>query len=166
MNLPNLDEKVYEYNWKVIFGPKDEWRNTMLHQILSDCHPGTFSKTKKKSWWWLWKSSILILQESLIPKKNPKALIGSQSTIEDLSFSHIILMMNNCTSILYRKILYPSLNTKCLPRHLRVEVLSCIFIFHCNLVAQVNRAKEDWPPYCPVFYSRRKHWNFLICHIW
>jgi len=26
----------------------DEYRNTMLHQILSDCHLGTLSKSKKK----------------------------------------------------------------------------------------------------------------------
>jgi len=28
----------------------DECRNAMLHQILSDCHPDTFSKSKKKGW--------------------------------------------------------------------------------------------------------------------
>jgi len=32
----------------VFFGLKDGWRNTMLHQILSVCHLGTFSKLKKK----------------------------------------------------------------------------------------------------------------------
>jgi len=48
MKLPNLDEKVYEFDWKVFLGPKDDVRrNKMLYQILSDCHPGTFSKTKK-----------------------------------------------------------------------------------------------------------------------
>jgi len=26
----------------------DECRNAMLHQILNDRHPGTFSKSKKK----------------------------------------------------------------------------------------------------------------------
>jgi len=25
MKLPNLDEKVNEYDWKVFFGPKDGW---------------------------------------------------------------------------------------------------------------------------------------------
>jgi len=35
MKSPNLDEKVHEFNGKVFWGSKmDEWRNTMLHQIL------------------------------------------------------------------------------------------------------------------------------------
>jgi len=25
MKLPNLDEKVYEFDWKVFFGSKDGW---------------------------------------------------------------------------------------------------------------------------------------------
>jgi len=25
MKLPNLDEKVHEFDWKVFFGPKDGW---------------------------------------------------------------------------------------------------------------------------------------------
>jgi len=28
----------------------DGGKNKMLHQILSDHHPGTFSKTEKKGW--------------------------------------------------------------------------------------------------------------------
>jgi len=44
------------------------------------------------------KSSILIPRESLI-QKNPKALIGSQSTEEDLSIPHKILKMNSCTLV-------------------------------------------------------------------
>jgi len=39
MKLLNLDDKVYKY---------DECRNAMLHQILRDRHPSTFSKRKKK----------------------------------------------------------------------------------------------------------------------
>jgi len=51
MKLPNLDEKVYEFDWKMFFGPKmDVWRNKMLYQILSDCHLGTFSKPPKKTY--------------------------------------------------------------------------------------------------------------------
>jgi len=43
--------KVHEYDSKVFFGPKmDERRNTMLHQILSDCHLNTFLRSKNKDW--------------------------------------------------------------------------------------------------------------------
>jgi len=49
MKSPDMDEKVYEYDEKVFFFQKmDESRNAMLHQILSDRHPGTISKSKKK----------------------------------------------------------------------------------------------------------------------
>jgi len=49
MKSPNLDEKMYEYDWKVFFGQKmDECRKTMPHQILSDCHLNTFLENEKK----------------------------------------------------------------------------------------------------------------------
>jgi len=48
MKSPNLDEKMHAYDWKVFLVQKmDECRNAMLHQILSDRPPGTFSKNKK-----------------------------------------------------------------------------------------------------------------------
>ncbi len=40
----------------------DECRNTTLHQILSDCHLGTFSKSKKK---WLVSTCSLISKQEL-----------------------------------------------------------------------------------------------------
>jgi len=47
MKLPNWDEKVYEFDWKVFFCPKDVcMKKKKLHQILSDCHSGTFLKKK------------------------------------------------------------------------------------------------------------------------
>jgi len=57
------------------------------------------------------KSSILIPWESML-QENPKALIGSQSNVEDLPFLHKIPRMNSCTSILHRKILCHPSNAK------------------------------------------------------
>jgi len=66
------------------------------------------------------KSSILIPQESLV-QKNPKVVIASQSTIEDLSFPQKILKMNSCTFVLQRKILYFPLDVWHLCRRLRAN---------------------------------------------
>jgi len=67
------------------------------------------------------KSSILIPWESLVPK-NPKALIGSQTTIEDLPFPHKIPRTNSYPFVLHRKILYHSSNTKYPCQHSRVKM--------------------------------------------
>jgi len=48
----------------------------------------------------------------IIGKKNPKALIGSQSTVEDLPFSPLILRMNRYIFVLYKEILSHSSTKK------------------------------------------------------
>jgi len=51
MKLPDLDEKCMNMMKKCFLVQKmDECGNAMIHQILSDRHPGTFSKSKKKGW--------------------------------------------------------------------------------------------------------------------
>jgi len=64
MKLPNLDEKCMNLIENCFLVQKmDVWRNKMLHQILSDCHPGTFSKTKQKGWL---ESPIIVTPNSYI----------------------------------------------------------------------------------------------------
>lgn len=60
----------------------------------------------------------------IIGLKNPKALIGSQTTIGDLPFPHKILRMNSCTStILHKKNSLSSMRhkTSTTTRHSRVK---------------------------------------------
>jgi len=57
----------------------------------------------------------------IIGLKNPKARIGSQTTIEDLPFPSLIPKVNSCTSILQRKMLSHSLTRKWPWHHLWVK---------------------------------------------
>jgi len=84
----------------------------------------------------------------------PNILIGSQITIEDLSFLPLISRMNSCTSVLQRMILCHSLAAKHPCQHLRVKSL-----FN-NLMRPMFHGFK-----CVIFYFL-KNYNFYTVRAW